>query len=49
MARFGGKYEGQSTELSGREAERAVIQVAELKVIDGELFCDRNLPVTWPE
>lgn len=42
-------YEGQGTELSGRESERAVIQVAELKVIDGELFCDRNLPVTWLE
>lgn len=42
-------YVGQYTKLFGCKAERAAIQVAELKVVDGELFCDRNLLVTWLE
>ena len=39
-------------ELSGlTEADRskAVVQAAELTVRNGELYCDRNAQVTWPQ
>jgi hypothetical protein len=39
-------------ELSGlTEADRskAVVQAAELTIRNGELYCDRNAQVTWPQ
>ena len=35
--------------LPACERNKAVVQVAELVVRDGELYCDRNAQVSWPE
>lgn len=43
--------EAKGKELSGlteQEWNKAVVQVAELVVRDGELWCDRDAQVTWP-
>ena len=39
----------KNANLPVREQNKAVVQVAELVVRDGELYCDRNAQVSWPE
>lgn len=39
----------QNANLPVRDRNKAVVQVAELIVKDGELYCDRNAQVSWAE